>query len=80
MSIRATLGEHEGNSTPSTALYDNPARGACPLMGRGLQMSTSLTLAIGSPLFVATRLKLRTWVFVFMASHSSVSLGIGMSC
>lgn len=43
-------------------------------------VSTSLTLAMGSPLFVATRLKLRTWVFVFMAAHSSVSMAIGMSC
>lgn len=42
-------------------------------------MPASLTLATGSPLLVATRLKLRTWVFVFMASHSSVSMGIGMS-
>lgn len=80
VSIRATLRERDGNSTPSTTLEDSLARNACHVMGRGLGMSTSLTWAMGSPLFVATRLKLRTWVFVFMASHSSVSMGIGMSC
>lgn len=80
ISIRSTLRERDGNSTPSTILYDSLARSACQVMGRGLGVSTSLTLAMGSPLLVATRLKLRTWVFVFMASHSSVSMGIGMSC
>lgn len=78
--VGATLRERDGNSTPSTTLYDSLARNACQVMGRGLGMSTSLTLAMGSPLLVATRLKLRTLVFVFIASHSSVSMGIGMSC
>lgn len=76
VSSRAPLREHDGNSTHSIT----PARGTCQGTGRGLGVSASLTWAMGSPLLVATRLKLRTWVFVFIASHSSVSMGIGMSC
>lgn len=45
---------------PSVTLKTALARGACQGLRRGLRMSASLTLAMGSPLLVATRLKLRT--------------------
>lgn len=52
--------ENIGMALLSVTLKTALARGACQGLRRGLRMSTSLTLAMGSPLLVATRLKLRT--------------------
>lgn len=50
-----------GIAPPSMTLKkDSPCQGCMPGYGKKTGESASLTLAMGSPLFVATRLKLRT--------------------